>query len=311
MITINELYEKYVNKFTQFDCLEFVKLLPDNCIDFVVTSPPYNLRNTSRNDYNENGDYIPKFRTSQDLNNGYNNKRISANTYQNFDDNLPYSAYCSQQHQLLKELIRCIKPHGAIYYNIKLRYYKGELDRLDSVFKDINIRQIIRWVKQSTISIHKEYYNSISEDIYLITKKDSTFALNKVGGCDLNDTWMINIQTDNYTEHPAIFPRLLVKKCLSGHIIPEDKNHKPLVFDPYMGSGTTAIVAYNMGFDFIGTELSQNYIDDSILRFDANKITNESLLDEKERTTQRIQKNLLTGKKVNQSIKTVEISKLI
>ena len=57
-------------------------------------------------------------------------------------------------------------------------------------------------------------------------------------------------------EHPAIFPEKLVKD----HIL-SWSNKGDLVYDPFMGSGTTAVVSRDLGRNYIGSEISSKYCD--------------------------------------------------
>ena len=43
------MLEKYLNKIINADCMDVLRKLPDNSIDLVVTSPPYNLKNSTGN----------------------------------------------------------------------------------------------------------------------------------------------------------------------------------------------------------------------------------------------------------------------
>ena len=43
------MLEEYINKIINADCMEVLKRLPSNSIDLVVTSPPYNLKNSTGN----------------------------------------------------------------------------------------------------------------------------------------------------------------------------------------------------------------------------------------------------------------------
>ncbi len=54
-------------------------------------------------------------------------------------------------------------------------------------------------------------------------------------------------------EHPAPFPIALIERVISS-------TDAQIILDPFMGSGTTAIAAKKLGRDFIGIELSKNYI---------------------------------------------------
>lgn len=67
------------------------------------------------------------------------------------------------------------------------------------------------------------------------------------------DVWEISHIQEN--EHPAPFPfnlarRAIMASCPKGGI----------VYDPFMGSGTTALAAIDLGMNFIGSEISDKYI---------------------------------------------------
>jgi DNA modification methylase len=58
----------------------------------------------------------------------------------------------------------------------------------------------------------------------------------------------------NETDHPAVFP----EKLVSDHIL-SWSNEGDIVYDPFMGSGTTAIVAKKLNRNYIGSEISTEY----------------------------------------------------
>ena len=55
-------------------------------------------------------------------------------------------------------------------------------------------------------------------------------------------------------KHPAIYPESLVEKCLKVSGL-----KKGIVFDPFMGTGTTAVVAKNYDLEYIGCEIDSDY----------------------------------------------------
>ena len=79
---------------------------------------------------------------------------------------------------------------------------------------------------------------------------------------------MLEIPQEMKNDHPALFPIDLIERIISS-------TNASLVLDPFMRSGTTAIAAYNLGRNFIGIEISQEYIDYSERRlFEAKKYLN-------------------------------------
>jgi DNA modification methylase len=109
------MIEEYLNKIICGDSLTIMRQMPDRCIDLVVTSPPYNLKNS----------------TGNGMKDGRGGKWAGAalvNGYNHYDDNMPHEEYEEWQHKNLKEMYRLIKDDGAIFYNHKWRvrtvYYK-------------------------------------------------------------------------------------------------------------------------------------------------------------------------------------------
>lgn len=71
----------FVNKIICGDCLTVMKQMPDECLDLVVTSPPYNLKNS----------------TGNGMKDGRGGKWASAalvNGYSHYNDNIPHGLLC-------------------------------------------------------------------------------------------------------------------------------------------------------------------------------------------------------------------------
>lgn len=77
------------------------------------------------------------------------------------------------------------------------------------------------------------------------------------------NVWEIPSEKSNDTGHPAVFPQKLVRD----HMI-SWSNEGDIVMDPFLGSGTTRIVAYDMNRNFIGYEISQEYFEKEEKRFE-------------------------------------------
>lgn len=244
------MLEEYLNRIINADCMEILKKLPDSSIDLVVTSPPYNLKNS----------------TGNGMKDGRGGKWANAaliNGYENYDDCMPNEEYAKWQHEVLMELVRIIKDDGAIFYNHKWRVQAGLIqDRRDIVY-DVPLRQIIIWKRKGGINFNAGYFLPTYEVIYLIAKKDFKLAphANKYG-----DVW--EIMQEQRNDHPAPFPVELIDRIISS-------TTGKIVLDPFMGSGTTAVVAAGLGRDFIGIEKSQKYCDAALKRLERNKIEPE------------------------------------
>ena len=244
------MLDAFLNKIINGDCLEVLHQFPDNCIDLVVTSPPYNLKNS----------------TGNGMKDGRGGKWANAaliNGYENYDDCMPNDKYAAWQHEVLLELVRVIKDNGAIFYNHKWRVQAGLIqDRRDIVY-NVPLRQIIIWKRKGGINFNASYFLPTYEVIYLIAKKD--FKLVK-GANSYGDVW--EIMQEQRNDHPAPFPVELIDRIVSS-------TDAQIILDPFMGSGTTAVVAAGLGRNFIGIEKSAKYCESAMQRLEKNKTNPE------------------------------------
>ena len=244
------MLEEFLNKIINGDCLEVLRKLPDESIDLVVTSPPYNLKNS----------------TGNGMKDGRGGKWANAaliDGYENYDDCMPNDEYAKWQHEVLLECLRVIKDDGAIFYNHKWRVQAGLIqDRRDIVY-DVPLRQIIIWQRKGGINFNSGYFLPTYEVIYLIAKKNFKLAphSNRYG-----DVW--DIMQEQRNDHPAPFPVELIDRIVSS-------TTAQIVLDPFMGSGTTAVVAAGLGRNFIGIEKSAKYCEAAMERLEKNKINPE------------------------------------
>ena len=75
----------------------------------------------------------------------------------------------------------------------------------------------------------------------------------------LDDIWEIKRGKKSSKDHGAVFPEELVKRIIENFTKPND-----IIYDPFMGTGTTAVVAKKMNRKFLGSEIGKNYYDFSI-----------------------------------------------
>lgn len=224
----------YINKIIHGDCLEVMKQLPDSCVDLIVTSPPYNLKNS----------------TGNGMKDGRGGKWKNAelvNGYADHDDCMPHEEYVKWQNECLNEMFRLIKNDGAIFYNHKRRVQNGLLQDRDDILKGLPVRQIIIWKRAGGINFNSGYFLPTHEVIYLIPKPD--FKLIPKANA-YGDVWEFVQEMNN--NHPAPFPIALVDRIITS-------TYSQIVLDPFMGSGTTAIAALMNNRNYIGIELTKKY----------------------------------------------------
>jgi modification methylase len=242
----------FINKIICGDSLAVMQQMPDNCLDLVVTSPPYNLKNS----------------TGNGMKDGRGGKWAGAalvNGYSHYNDNIPHDKYADWQYNCLKEMFRLLKDNGAIFYNHKWRVQDGLLQDRQDIIRDLPVRQIIIWRRKGGINFNPGYFLPTYEVIYLMPKPDFRLApkANSYG-----DVWEFTQEMNN--PHPAPFPVDLINRIISS-------TTAQLILDPFSGSGTSAIVAMGLKRNYIGIELSPDYCKMAEERIERNKKHSELL----------------------------------
>ena len=224
----------WLNQVHQGNCLDIMGQMPANSVDLVVTSPPYNLKNS----------------TGNGLKDGRGGKWPNAGLidgYADHSDSMPYDAYIAWQRDCLSAMMRLLRDDGAIFYNHKWRVQNGLLQDRAEIVDGFPVRQVIIWQRPGGFNHNPGYFLPTYEVIYLIAKSDFVLAP-KAGG--VGDVW--SIQPARSNPHPAPFPFELAKRCIQS-------TTADVVLDPFMGSGTTAVAAQYCGRNWIGIELSEEY----------------------------------------------------
>jgi site-specific DNA-methyltransferase (adenine-specific)/modification methylase len=230
-----------VNVIYNESCLETLSKLKDGDVDLVITSPPYNMNLRIRNGKYCSRQIVKEFSTK----------------YINFDDNLPIEEYNEFHTKVLKELLRV---SGLVFYNVQIVTGSKR-----SVFKMIGdmadyLKDIIVWDKVHGQPAMQEQVLNRRSELILVFEKDypisrkfnnATFARGT-----LDDVWQIKREKNKVKGHGAVFPSELVYKILSNFSKEND-----IVYDPFMGTGTTAVVAKKLKRNYIGSEINKSYID--------------------------------------------------
>ena len=230
------------------DVLEGLRTLDDESIDIIITSPPYNKGglNGKRNKgkiWNKTIDYGGDFNI----------------------DNKPEDEYQEWQLNILKECYRVLKKDGLMFYNHKNRIVRGKgyiISPYTWLLKSpFLIRQEIIWNRKSGPNQNPSRYIPSYENIYVLTKqKDTLFKRNK----DVEyktDVWTIN--PDRHNDHPAPFPIDIPRNILSSLNEEKAKDRVITVFDPFNGSGTTGVAAVEKGFNYIGFDIIDEYLQET------------------------------------------------
>jgi modification methylase len=224
----------WLGKVNHGDCLEIMQKFPPKSVGLIITSPPYNLKNSSGNGMKD----------------GRGGKWMNAkliNGYESHEDTMPHEEYVEWQRDCLAGMMRVLREDGAIFYNHKWRVQRGLLQDRSDIVRDFPVRQIIIWKRSGGINFNPGYFLPTYEVIYLICKPKFELAprANAIG-----DVWMIPQEMNN--PHPAPFPVELAQRCI-------EATTARVVLDPFIGSGSTAIAAEGCNRQWIGIDNSAEY----------------------------------------------------
>lgn len=242
------------------DCVEGLTNIDPNSVDLTITSPPY-------------------------------------------DDIRDYNGFVFDWHKTIEQLYRVTKMGGVVVWVVADQTKNGS--ETGTSFKQalfakkigFNLHDTMIWEKESCAFPESTRYYPVFEYMFVWSKgKPKTFhpimdRKNKWGGTKVHGTfrnadgtlkersstwkekvckdmgsrfnvWKINTEKNNKTGHPAVFPYNLAKD----HIV-SWSNERDIVLDPFLGSGTTRIAAYDLNRQFIGYEISKEYFEKQEKRF--------------------------------------------
>ena len=220
------------NKIYNEDCLETLSYMDDNSVDLIITSPPYNLN----------------LGESKNKNKLWNKGVI----YDTYNDNMKQEDYEKWQCKVMRECVRVLKPTGSIFYNHKDRLVNGYIVPPKWCYQ-FKVHQQIIWNRGSSQAFDKHYFIPVAEYLYWIIKDEKKFKFDRTKAYQRKSIWDINFEIN--TKHPAPFPLKLVS-----NIVCSCSNEGDLIYDPFMGSGTVAVAAKRYNRNFIGSEISEQYV---------------------------------------------------
>ena len=239
-----------LNKIHLVDCIEGMGQLDDNSCNLCFTSPPYNCGNKGKN---------------KDM-------------YKFYGDNLPDDEYYNLLNNSLKQMLRVCS--GPIFVN--LNYVKNNTQSLYRFVSDNSqyLLETIIWDKETCQPPIGNILGKRFEFIFLFAK--DKFELNCYGRNaghnkgenykNIFGNWISNLikvpkdDTKNSKVHRAGFPVSLPKVFIDIYTKPND-----VILDPFMGTGSTAVAATDIGRRFVGFELSPEYVEISNKRIEEAK----------------------------------------
>lgn len=241
--TNNELNKKFINKIHCANSLDIIKKFPDNCIDIVLTSPPYNF--------------------------GIN--------YENTNDVNIWEDYFNKLFNIFGECARVLKDRGRIIINVQPMF--SDYIPTHHLISNFFLKEGLIW--KGEIIWEKNNYNckyctwgswkspsspylKYSWEFVEIFCKNSLKKEGDKNNIDIEaeefkkwvyGKWSIAPERNmKKYKHDAMFPEELVKRLLKLFSYKND-----IVLDPFNGAGTTTKVAKQLNRKFIGIDISEEY----------------------------------------------------
>lgn len=214
------------NKIYCVDSYKAIKEMPDKFVDLIITDPPYDIRHT------EGGGML-----------------IDKGIKQMFDDLVEDNLAVGIDESILEEMCRVMKK-----INIYIWCNKTMIPMLFNFFvnKKKCLFDIIVWQKVNSMPLcgskyltDCEYCLYFRESRKLNTTYDTAKTVYQIP---------INIKDKNDYEHPTIKPLEPIK-----NFIINSSDEGDIVFDPFLGSGTTAVASKELDRNYIGFEISEKY----------------------------------------------------
>ncbi len=233
------------------DCLSFLKKIPDESIQLIITSPPYNIG-------------------------------------KEYESKLQLEHYVHQQSQVIKECVRVLSKQGSICWQVGNYVNNSSIIPLDVVLNPIflsfnlKMRNRVIWHFEHGLHCTKRFSGRYETIMWFTKSNDYVFNLDPVRvpqkypgkkhfkgkkagqyschplGKNPGDVWSIPNVKHNHvekTEHPCQFPVELVERFVLSMTNKDD-----WVLDPFVGSGTSIIAALKHSRKGAGAETNKKYL---------------------------------------------------
>ncbi|KUG20973.1 adenine-specific methyltransferase [hydrocarbon metagenome] len=234
------------------DCLAFLETIPDESLQLIVTSPPYNIG-------------------------------------KEYEKRLEIDEYLAQQGSVIRECTRALRPEGSICWEVGNYVENGEIVPLDILLYDcfrqnrLKLRNRIIWHFGHGLHCRRRFSGRYESILWFTKGDDYVFDLDAVripqkypgkkhfqgtkageyscnpAGKNPSDVWDIPNVKSNHIEktcHPCQFPVALAERLVLALTREGD-----IVFDPFLGVGSTAVAGILNGRRVAGSEIVKKYYD--------------------------------------------------
>ena len=242
--------EQIINKTINNNLLEVIDLLPEGFVDLLIIDPPYNL---SKN---------------------YNGLKFAASSSERYTEYL---------NQWLPKIIKLLKPNGSLYICCD---WKCSSEIYQAINNLLVVKNRITWQREKGRGTKSNWKNGM-EDIWYAVKNDNEYYFDvesvkqkrkviapykdngKPKDWEATDDgnyrltypsnfwddisipyWSMPENTDHPTQKPEkLIAKLILASCPEGGV----------VFDPFLGSGTTSVVAKKLKREYCGIEINREF----------------------------------------------------
>ena len=157
----------------------------------------------------------------------------------------------------IKECIRVLKPNGTMWISGTLHNYPS----INLILKEFGmwiINDVVWYKPNATPLLSQNRFAPSTELIWVASKSKKYYFDYKIakeinGGRQMRNLWILNSERHK-TKHPTEKPEKLLERIV---LIGSEK--EDVVLDPFMGSGTTGVVANRHNRSFIGIEIDEEY----------------------------------------------------
>lgn len=247
-----------INTIYNEDCFDTMKQMPDNFVDLILTSPFYNT--------NKHAGNIGVLKDKH-----YDMKNLPSYMYDMHVDNMTNEEYNEFTKNLFIVFDRVLKSNGCILYNLSYgaENTTGMFEAVNAIITEtpFTIADVICWKKLNAMpnNVSPNRLTRVWEFVFVFCRnsEEHTFHMNKrmrgrraTGQANYENIPNFIVAENNDGICP--YNRATYSEDLCKQLLQMYAPDKSLVYDPFMGSGTTAVACKRLNLNYIGSEISKN-----------------------------------------------------
>ena len=225
--------ETNINQIYCMDCMGLMAEMSDGCVDCIITDPPYPV--------------TPHGNSKKSMINGewQSDASRKGKIFENND--IDISTYLPELYRVLRDRAHCY----IMVNNLNLTHFLKVIEE-----SEFNFVKCLIWDKMRQLP--SRYYMGCFEYIIML-RKGGEFPIKEFNTPDIlrvkMDKTKIGGKNIHYTEKPTALLEVLIRNSTE---------QGELVFDPFMGSGSTALAAKTLGRNYFGSEINVEYYNNAL-----------------------------------------------